>query len=118
MVYYKDDTHYFVCTAMKESLIKKGVLRADVPDVVGPANVNRERLEAWCQEVASFAGLPKSAPMEVMRDGMATDRLDPAGIYFGTNAGEVWASADEGKSWDRVAAYLPSVLSMSTATLG
>ncbi len=64
------------------------------------------------------AGLPKGAPMEVMREGMATDRLDPAGVYLGTNAGEVWASASEGKTWERVAAYLPPVLSVATATIG
>jgi hypothetical protein len=52
-----------------------------------------------------------------MREGMATDRLDPAGVYFGTNAGEVWASADEGRRWSRVAAYLPPILSVSTATI-
>ena len=28
IVYYKDDTHYFVMTAKKESLLKKGVLKA------------------------------------------------------------------------------------------
>lgn len=28
IVYYKDDTHYFVMTAKKESLLKKGVLRS------------------------------------------------------------------------------------------
>ncbi len=75
----------------------------------------RDRGKTWKR---FSAGLPKGAPMEVMREGMATDRLDPAGVYFGTNAGEVWASADEGKSWERVAAYLPPVLSVSTATLG
>lgn len=64
------------------------------------------------------AGLPKGAAMEVMREGLATDRLDPAGVYFGTNAGEVWASADEGGSWQRIAAYLPPVLSVTAATLG
>ncbi|MEX2229831.1 MAG: exo-alpha-sialidase [Dehalococcoidia bacterium] len=63
------------------------------------------------------SGLPKGAPMEVMREGMATDRLDPAGVYFGTNAGEVWGSANEGRTWTRLAAYLPDVLSVTTATL-
>lgn len=27
-MYYRDDTHYFVMTAKKESLLKKGVLKA------------------------------------------------------------------------------------------
>jgi photosystem II stability/assembly factor-like uncharacterized protein len=61
-------------------------------------------------------GLPK-ARAEVMREGMSIDRLDPVGIYFGTQAGEVWASADEGKSWDRVAQYLPPIMSVTAATI-
>lgn len=75
----------------------------------------RDRGKTWTRHAA---GLPKGAPMEVMREGLATDRLDPAGVYFGTNAGEIWGSADEGRSWARLAAYLPGVLSLSTATLG
>ncbi|HEX4743840.1 MAG TPA: exo-alpha-sialidase [Candidatus Limnocylindria bacterium] len=74
----------------------------------------RDRGKTWKRMTA---GLPKGAPMEVMREGLATDRLDPAGVYFGTNAGEVWASADEGKTWQRAAEYLPPVLSVGTATL-
>jgi hypothetical protein len=62
-------------------------------------------------------GLPKGARAEVMREGMATDRLDPAGLYFGTAGGEVWGSADEGRSWERIAAYLPPVMAVSTATI-
>ncbi|HYY53931.1 MAG TPA: exo-alpha-sialidase [Candidatus Dormibacteraeota bacterium] len=62
-------------------------------------------------------GLPEGAQAEVMREGMATDRRDPVGIYFGTVNGEVWASADGGKRFERIAAYLPPILSVSTATL-
>ncbi len=62
------------------------------------------------------AGLPRGAQLEVMREGMATDRADPAGVYFGTTNGEVWASADEGRAFTQVAAYLPAVLSVSTIT--
>lgn len=62
-------------------------------------------------------GLPKGMVAEVMREGMSTDRLDPAGVYFGTVSGELWASGDEGRSWDRVAQYLPPILSVSAATI-
>jgi photosystem II stability/assembly factor-like uncharacterized protein len=62
-------------------------------------------------------GLPKGARVEVMREGMSTDRLDPAGIYFGTQTGEVWASADEGRTWEQVAQYLPAVMSVTAATM-
>jgi photosystem II stability/assembly factor-like uncharacterized protein len=62
-------------------------------------------------------GLPKGMAAEVMREGMTTDRLDPLGVYFGTQAGELWASTDEGTSWERVAQYLPPILSVSAATI-
>lgn len=63
MVYYQDDTHYFVCTAMKDSLLTKGVFKEDVPELTNPSNVNRQMLQQWCEEVAAYAGLPKSAQL-------------------------------------------------------
>lgn len=63
-------------------------------------------------------GLPKGMVAEVMREGMSIDALDPVGVYFGTQSGELWASADEGKSWERIVQYLPPVLSVTAATLG
>lgn len=62
-------------------------------------------------------GLPKGMVAEVMREGMSTDRLDPAGVYFGTQAGELWASTDEGEKWERIAQYLPPILSVTAATI-
>ncbi len=73
----------------------------------------RDRGKTW-KRLAR--GLPKGARAEVFREGLATDRLDPAGIYFGTQSGELWGSSDEGASWERIAQYLPPVMSVSTAT--
>jgi len=59
------------------------------------------------------AGLPqRAAYFSVLRDAMCTDGLDPAGVYFGNRAGEVYASADEGETWHRIASHLPPVLSV------
>lgn len=56
-------------------------------------------------------GLPQEACFfTVLRQSMATDRAEPAGVYFGTNSGSVFASADEGDSWSEVARHLPTVL--------
>lgn len=61
-------------------------------------------------------GLPQeNAYLGVLREAMATDSLDPAGIYFGTSTGQVFASADEGESWQLIADYLPAVWSVETA---
>ena len=45
---------------------------------------------------------------------MATDPLEPAGVYFGTNTGSLFASADEGDSWSCIAQHLPTILSVET----
>uniref|UniRef100_A0A9J8ASL1 Molecule interacting with CasL protein 1 n=1 Tax=Cyprinus carpio carpio TaxID=630221 RepID=A0A9J8ASL1_CYPCA len=64
IVYYKDDTHYFVMTAKKGSLLKKGVIKQDFSDVnqlLAPANVNQEALQKYAYEAADFStdhGLP------------------------------------------------------------
>lgn len=51
----------------------------------------------------------------VLRDAMCADDADPAGVYFGTRSGEVYASRDEGESWSLVAAHLPDVLCVRAA---
>lgn len=58
IVYYKDDTHYFVMTAKKHSLIDKGVIVQDFSDpaeLLAPANVNTERLLDYAREAAQFS---------------------------------------------------------------
>ena len=62
-------------------------------------------------------GLPKGAPLESLREGMHNDLFDDVGVYFGTANGDVYASLDEGKRWDRIAEYLPYVVSVHAATL-
>ena len=60
-------------------------------------------------------GLPQeNAFFAVLRQAMATDGLEPAGVYFGTNSGSLFASADEGDSWSLIAQHLPTVLSVET----
>ena len=57
-------------------------------------------------------GLPDPAWVEVLREGMASDRRDPVGIYFGTKSGSVFVSTDEGDQWMEAARHLPAVLSV------
>ncbi|MGP3770521.1 WD40/YVTN/BNR-like repeat-containing protein [Streptomyces sp. SDT5-1] len=54
----------------------------------------------------------------VLRDALCTDDNDPAGIYFGNRNGEVYASPDEGDTWDQVASHLPDVLCVRAAVVG
>ncbi|PQO21787.1 glycoside hydrolase [Rhodobacteraceae bacterium WD3A24] len=58
-------------------------------------------------------GLPQQACyFTVLRQAMAGDTRDPAGVYFGTNSGSVFASLDEGDNWQEIARHLPTILSV------
>ena len=63
-------------------------------------------------------GLPqKDCYVNVLRDAMSVDELDPCGVYFGTSGGQVYASADDGDSWNAIVRDLPPVLSVEVQTL-
>ncbi len=63
-------------------------------------------------------GLPqKDAYITVLRDAFSSDALDPAGLYFGTRDGTLYASRDEGDNWEVLAEHLPPVLCVRAATL-
>src|SRR6266513_2315265 len=63
-------------------------------------------------------GLPQSnCYLNVLRDAMTVDSLDPCGVYFGTTGGQVYASADAGDSWAPIVRDLPAVLSVEVQTL-
>ena len=63
-------------------------------------------------------GLPESnCYVNVLRDAMAVDSLDPCGVYFGTTGGQVYGSANSGDSWAPIVRDLPSVVSVEVQTL-
>ena len=63
-------------------------------------------------------GLPQSnCYVNVLRDAMAVDSLDPCGVYFGTTGGQVYVSADAGDSWEPIVRDLPAVLSVEVQSL-
>ena len=63
-------------------------------------------------------GLPQSdCYVNVLRDAMSVDSLDPCGVYFGTTGGQVYASSDAGTAWRPIVRDLPSVLSVEVQTL-
>ncbi|KAF6115031.1 microtubule associated monooxygenase, calponin and LIM domain containing 1 [Phyllostomus discolor] len=71
IVYYKDDTHYFVMTAKKQCLLRLGVLRQDWPDtdrLLGSANVVPEALQHFAREAADFATHGKLGKLEFAKD--------------------------------------------------
>lgn len=68
---------------------------------------------SWTRQAKGF---PQSNGwFTVFRQAMKSDWQDPVGLYLGTTAGEVWASRDEGGSWELIASHLPRILSIEVA---
>ncbi len=83
----------------------------------GKLRVYRSRSggEEW---EALTKGLPQEhCYVNVLRDAMAVDNESPCGIYFGTTGGQVYASADDGDSWEPLVRDLPAVLSVEAQTI-
>jgi len=63
-------------------------------------------------------GLPQQdCYVNVLRDAMAVDSLEPCGVYFGTTGGQVYGSANSGDSWTPIVRDLPPVLSVEAQVL-
>ncbi|MGI9384314.1 MAG: WD40/YVTN/BNR-like repeat-containing protein [Methyloligellaceae bacterium] len=88
------------------------VLGRYVPDAKAAVWRTRDRGDSW---EALREGLPQeNAFIGVLRQALATDPLEPAGIYFGTSSGALYASADEGDRWACIAEHLPTISSVET----
>ncbi|TVT47424.1 MAG: glycosyl hydrolase [Denitromonas halophila] len=67
---------------------------------------------------ASWQRLDRGLPAEqawwtVKRQAMCADTEATLGLYVGTTSGELWASRDEGDSWQCVARHLPEIYALS-----
>ena len=76
----------------------------------------RDAGDSW---EALTRGLPQQDALEtVLRDAMAADPLNPAGLYFGTRSGQLWGSADGGASWNLIRGGLPPIVCVHAAVVG
>ncbi len=76
-----------------------------------------ETEDAGSSWVPRTEGLPQQhAYVTVLREALATDGLDPCGVYFGTATGHLYASPD-GARWTLVASHLPKILSVTASPL-
>jgi hypothetical protein len=62
-------------------------------------------------------GLPDHEYNAVLRDAASVDTAEPVGVYFGTRGGSVYASADEGETFNEVVSHLPDVLCVRAAVV-
>lgn len=77
--------------------------------------MSRDQGATWS---AQREGLPQQgAFVGVLREAMAVDRHDPAGVYFGTSTGQLFGSRDEGRSWRLLADFLPGICSVEAVVL-
>lgn len=72
--------------------------------------------EEWEALTRGLPGGP-NVRLGVLRHAMCTDKLDPCGVYVGTNTGQLFASDDRGERWQLIADYLPSIYSVSATYL-
>jgi len=62
-------------------------------------------------------GLPENTYVGVLRQAMAVDSCEDFGIYFGTSAGNIFYSRDNGESWQMMPVQLPRIYGISSATI-
>lgn len=80
------------------------------PDAAAAVWRSRDGGRSW---QALRSGLPRqSCFFTVLRQAMAGDARDPAGVYFGTNTGSIFASLDEGEEWREIVRHLPTILAL------
>lgn len=71
---------------------------------------SRDRGRTWR---ALTQGLPQQDHfVGVLRDAMTADALEPAGVYFGTTAGELFFSGDAGETWTRLPGQFPRITTL------
>jgi len=79
------------------------------PAVYRSANGGR----SWQRQAQGLP--PAQAWWTVKRQAMTADQEPTVGVYFGTTAGEVWGSRDEGRTWRCLARHLPQIHAVEVA---
>lgn len=73
---------------------------------------SRNRGDSWERLTK---GLPDRAHLVVLREAMAVDDLEDAGVYVGTSTGQIFHTRNAGDTWDLLADFLPPIYSLEVA---
>jgi hypothetical protein len=84
------------------------------PDGVLQVQHSTDAGKSWTTQTT---GLPSPSYTAVLRDAAGTDDAPEPGLYFGTRNGDIFASLDEGESFQQIAGQLPDVLVVRAAQL-
>jgi len=84
------------------------------PKTIYIALRSRDAGESWERK---SKGLPEKAHLVILREAMGTDTFEDAGIYAGSNTGQLFYSRDSGESWEMLADYLPPIQSVEAAVV-
>ncbi|CEF71156.1 Protein-methionine sulfoxide oxidase MICAL2 [Strongyloides ratti] len=89
-IYYKDETHYFIMTATKKSLLNKRVLISDYEDrnsLLKSDNINRSELELFVITVANFITMGEIPLLQLVE--LPNKKKDCAIFDFSTHTSAV-----------------------------
>ncbi len=75
---------------------------------------SRDAGDSWKQLTN---GLPERAHVDVLREAMGTDSFEDAGVYIGTNTGQLFYTRDSGDNWELLADFLPPIQSVEAAVI-
>jgi len=78
------------------------------------------QVQKWSERTKKFTptvkGKPWAGELGTHREGLDSDRLDPAGLYLGTTTGNLFVSPDGAKSWLEVPYHFPGIHSVSVSS--
>jgi hypothetical protein len=76
---------------------------------------SENRGKSWEPVPGDF--LPTTQYVNVLRDGLAVDALEPYGVYFGTSSGELFYSLDRGERWQTLPGRFPRITAVKAWAL-
>jgi len=87
------------------------------PEGVARVWRSRDAGASWSALGDGESGLPDGFFVGVMRDAMSADDHEQPGLYLGGRNGSVWASFDDGGTWQELVSDLPDVMVVRAAAV-